>query len=122
MKILIVEDNAIISMELKSTLKNAGLDVIGVAKTGSKAIELSNEFLPDVILMDVGIKGDINGIQTAAILNEKLTYHLIYLSGNDLLSENPDAIATRPSFFVSKPINIAQLLHSLKDLGQREAV
>lgn len=122
MKILIVEDNAIISMELKSTLINSGYQVVGIAKSGSSAIQQAEEFLPEVILMDVGIKGELNGIQTARLINERIEYHLFYLSGNDLLSTNPEATATNPIGFISKPINTTYLISLLKDLDKRQAV
>ena len=117
MKILIVEDNAIISMELKSTLVSAGFEVIGIAKSSQKALELAEKDPPDAVLMDVDIKGDVNGVQTASLLNERMGFALFYLTGNNTLKGNQDALNTNPKAFISKPINSQYLINVLKDIS-----
>ena len=62
--ILIVEDEGVVALSIQAVLKKMGYKVVGIAVTGNEAIALAQEHKPDVILMDIHIKGDIDGIQT----------------------------------------------------------
>jgi len=63
--ILIVEDESIIALELQARVKNFGYQVAGIADRGSTAINKFQQLKPDIILMDINIKGDMDGIETA---------------------------------------------------------
>ena len=62
--ILIVEDEGVVALSIQAALTKMGYRVVGIAVTGNEAIALATEHKPDVILMDIHIKGDIDGIQT----------------------------------------------------------
>ena len=62
--ILIVEDESIIALELQARVKNFGYQVAGIADRGSTAINKFQQLKPDIILMDINIKGDMDGIET----------------------------------------------------------
>lgn len=62
---LIVEDEAIIAEDLKYTLETIGITVVGTAATGEAAIKLADDKKPDVVLMDIQLRGAMNGIETA---------------------------------------------------------
>ncbi len=64
-RILIVEDEAIIAMELESQLQSLGYEVTSIVDTGEKAIEKAEADKPDLMLMDIRIKGDMDGIDAA---------------------------------------------------------
>ena len=79
-KILIVEDERIVSMELESRLTNLGYTVCAQAVSGEEAINLTIEHVPDLILMDINIRGQIDGIETAKKLKEHLDIPIIFLT------------------------------------------
>ena len=78
--ILIVEDEMILAMSTKQDLINLDYNVIGVTNTGKKAVKLANELKPDLILMDVTLKGELDGIKSAKQINENLDIPIIYMT------------------------------------------
>jgi len=79
-KILIVEDDTIISEVIEWRLKKMGYPVCGKAATGQDAITLTNETSPDAILMDISLQGDMDGIEAAKIIKEKFNKPIIFLT------------------------------------------
>ncbi len=79
-RVLIVEDEFIVVQDLKSSLDRLGYAVCGVAASGERAIQLTLETKPDVILMDVVLKGNMDGIETTEYLLSKVDIPIIYLS------------------------------------------
>ncbi|MEG3842558.1 ATP-binding protein [Microcoleus sp. herbarium14] len=77
-KILIVEDELLIAKNLSHKLENLGYQIADLVSCGADAIERAGEMKPDLILMDIVIKGDIDGIETAAIIHQKLDIPIIY--------------------------------------------
>lgn len=103
-KILIVEDELITATDMKFRLEDLGYEVIGIISNGEKAIETALDKHPDLILMDVGLKGNMNGIEASKpLLKEGMK--VIYLTGHsdkiviDENSENP------ASGFIKKPFD-----------------
>ena len=70
--VLVVEDESIVSKDIQHSLKKLGYNVVGAASTGEKAFELAQSERPDIILMDIMLKGDINGIETAERVKNEL--------------------------------------------------
>lgn len=68
-KILVVEDEAIISADLESTIESLGHDVVGVVDYGLGAISLAKTLVPDIIFMDVHLRGNLDGIETAFLID-----------------------------------------------------
>src|SRR3954466_11447748 len=68
LRILICEDNLLIAMGWASLLTTTGYTVVGPAETGEKALQLAYQDLPDLALMDIGLKGSIDGISVASEL------------------------------------------------------
>jgi len=102
-KILIVEDEIIVSMEIEMSLQISGFNVIGKAANSEKAIELSKKFFPDIILMDVNIKGEKDGINTSLKILEVYKPIIIFLSAyNDSETRKKMEIVGR-HYFLSKP-------------------
>lgn len=79
----IVEDEVIIAMALENTLKTFGFSVLGTSSSGKDAIKniQSSQAKPDIIIMDVGLKGDMDGIETAQRLNEHAMIPIIFRTG-----------------------------------------
>ncbi|MEG3879420.1 ATP-binding protein [Microcoleus sp. herbarium7] len=76
--ILIVEDELLIAKNLSHKLQKLGYQIADIVSSGADAIQRAGELKPDLILMDIVIKGDIDGIETAAIIHQKLDIPIIY--------------------------------------------
>jgi signal transduction histidine kinase len=76
--ILIVEDELLIAKNLAHKLEKLGYKIVDIVSSGADAIQRAVEIQPDLILMDIVIKGDIDGIETAAIINQKLDIPIVY--------------------------------------------
>ena len=103
-KILIVEDDAILSMLMQKNLEIMGYDVLEAVSSGSDAIQSVVEKKPDLIIMDIAIIGSIDGIQTMIEIRKFSDIPVIYVSGNSDIKTKQKAEATPDSQFLSKPI------------------
>jgi len=108
-KIFIVEDDMIIQMFIERILGNLGLDIIGEARTGDETLAFLENDTPDFILMDIGLAGDKDGIETAEIINAKYQIPIIFLTGNSDKPTLARAQKTNPIGFINKPIDEASL-------------
>ena len=108
-KIFIVEDDMIIQMFIERILGNLGLDIVGEARTGDETLAFLENNRPDFILMDIGLAGDKDGIETAEIINEKYQIPIIFLTGNSDKPTLARANKTNPIGFINKPIDEASL-------------
>jgi CheY-like chemotaxis protein len=101
--VLIVEDDKIIAQIADWRLKNLGYRVCGRATTGAEAMELVGKQKPDIVLMDINIKGDIDGIETAKMIKKEFSIPVVYVTSH---SEGPTlkrAKETKPDGFILKP-------------------
>ena len=103
-KILIVEDEAIIAMEVESQLQGLGYEVTSIVDTGVKAIKKAEEDKPDIILMDIRIKGEMDGIGAAEVIRNR--FGIPVISSTAYLDEEriERAKITMPFGYVLKPI------------------
>lgn len=104
-KILIVEDESIEAMVFEKSLKNFGYDVVGVASTGEEAIKKVAKYKPDLVLMDIVLKGDMDGIETATLLKEHYDMSVLYLTAHPEESVVDRAKLTSPYGYIIKPVN-----------------
>ncbi|MBL8399059.1 MAG: response regulator [Candidatus Accumulibacter sp.] len=79
-RILIVEDEAIIAMDLSQRLEVFGYDVTGIAASGDQALRLCYDTRPDLVMMDIVIRGDKDGIETAALIRGRYDIPVVYLT------------------------------------------
>lgn len=108
-KIFIVEDDMIIQMFIERILENLGLNIIGEARTGDETLAFLEQEHPDFILMDIGLAGNKDGIETAEIINQKYQIPIIFLTGNSDKPTLARAKKTNPIGFINKPIDEASL-------------
>lgn len=113
-KILIVEDESIEAMSFEQTLKSFGYEVVGVASTGKEAIEKVSEFIPDLILMDIVLKGELDGIETADLINEKFDVPIVYMTAHPEESVVNRAKLTLPYGYILKPVNQSELKSTIE--------
>src|SRR5438093_6695154 len=81
-QILIVEDEAIIAADLERRLSCLGYEVIGMAASGEDAVRLATALKPDLILMDINLRGEMDGTQTAQQLRTQLQLPVVYLTAS----------------------------------------
>ncbi|MBT5420127.1 MAG: response regulator, partial [Candidatus Cloacimonetes bacterium] len=80
-KILIVEDEVMIAEWLKMQLEDEKYDVFDYLTTGEEAIDFVQEIKPDVIVMDINLAGEIDGIEAAKVITEKFHIPIIFMTG-----------------------------------------
>ena len=101
--VLVVEDESIVSKDIQHSLTKLGYQVVGAAATGERAIELANSEHPDVILMDIMLKGEMNGVEAAEIIRRELKIPIIFLTAYaDDATLNKAKIA-EPYGYIIKP-------------------
>ena len=112
--VLVVEDENIVSKDIQHSLKKLGYVVVGAASTGEKALALANETKPDVVLMDIMLKGDMNGIETASKIKETLKIPVIYLTAYADEATLAKAKVTEPYGYIIKPFKEIDLHTSIE--------
>ena len=112
--VLVVEDESIVSKDIQHSLKKLGYNVVGAAATGEKAIELANSEKPDIVLMDIMLKGDMTGIDTAAKIKEELSIPIIFLTAYADESTLSKAKVTQPYGYIIKPFKEIDLHTSIE--------
>ena len=101
--VLVVEDENIVSKDIQHSLKKLGYKVVGAAATGEQAVQLALENRPDIILMDIMLKGDMNGIEAAEIVRRETNIPVIYLTAYADESTLSKAKITQPYGYIIKP-------------------
>ncbi|EKP22244.1 response regulator receiver domain protein [Leptospira interrogans serovar Icterohaemorrhagiae str. Verdun HP] len=79
-KILVVEDEIIVAVNLGQKLKKLGYELVGITSSGEEAIQKAEENHPDLVLMDINIEGNLDGIETAEVLRNRFHTPVIYLT------------------------------------------
>jgi CheY-like chemotaxis protein len=101
--VLIVEDDDILARVEDWRLKNLGYRVSGRAITGTEAIDLARNTRPDVVLMDINIRGNIDGIETAKTIKKEFGIPVIYVTSHSDGVTLERARDTKPDGFIVKP-------------------
>ncbi len=113
-KILIVEDELLIAENLATKLKKFGYTIGNIVASGKAALEYVESEKPDLILMDIAIKGNLNGIQTAAKINEKAEIPIIYLTAYADDETLERATQTNCYGYILKPFKDRELHATIK--------
>jgi len=103
--VLLVEDDDIIAKIADWRLNNLGYRVCGRAVSGAEAMEMVVKFKPDVVLMDINLRGELDGIETAKMIKKGFNIPVIYVTSH---SDGPTverARETRPDGFIIKPFD-----------------
>ncbi len=108
-KIMIVEDELIAAESLSLDLKRLGYNVTAIVDSGEKAIQTSSEFPPDLILMDIMLKGDLDGITAAETIYHRLSIPIVYLSAYADNQTLDRAKQTAPYGYLVKPYKSQEL-------------
>ncbi len=109
-KVLIVEDENIIGMEIKDRLEGLGYDVPGMTVSGENAIEMVDQLRPDIILMDISLKGEIDGVEAARRIWERRRIPIIYLTAyTDQETLDRARLNSDPVLYLIKPFEEDEL-------------
>ncbi|PKL09628.1 MAG: response regulator [Spirochaetae bacterium HGW-Spirochaetae-7] len=113
LRILIVEDETIIAWDLRRTIERLGSEVCSVAADADAAVACARADSPDLILMDIKLRGVRTGIDAALEIRRFSEVPLVYLTGNAHLANDPEIVATRAQGMYSKPPSQDQLIQML---------
>ena len=104
-KILVVDDEAIITMQLEERLSAMGYTVAGMAASGEDAVDKARRFRPDLVLMDIVMPGKMNGIEAAKIVTQELDIPVVFVTSyaDDKIIEQAKSV--RPYGYIVKPFN-----------------
>ncbi|MDX2214994.1 MAG: ATP-binding protein [Oculatellaceae cyanobacterium bins.114] len=118
-RILLVEDERIIARDIRASLENLGYTVPAIASSGEEAITKAREFQPDLILMDIRLKTEMDGIQAAAQIWRQFQIPFIYATGYSDRNTLDRAKATNPFGYVLKPIEERELYVAVETAMQQ---
>jgi two-component system, response regulator PdtaR len=125
-RILVVEDESIVALDLIGTLKRMGHTVVGHALRGEDAIKLAASMQPELVLMDIHLLGKMDGIEAAGWIRANVGTPVIYLSAFGDEATRERAQPTSPAGWLRKPYSKYELedviqgaLHSVNDPGER---
>ena len=113
-KIFIVEDEMIIAANISLQLSKLGYEISGIVSKGEEAILHIKENKPDIILLDIQLKGELDGIETAKLILKKQDIPIIYLTANVDDAHFKRAKETKPYAFISKPFKKLDLQHAIE--------
>jgi DNA-binding LytR/AlgR family response regulator len=113
-KVLVVEDESIVSKDIQQSLERLGYKIAESAATGEKAIELARDNHPDIVLMDIMLKNDMSGIEAAAVIREELRIPVIYLTAYADEATLAKAKISEPYGYIIKPFKEVDLHTSIE--------
>ncbi|PWK17750.1 LytR/AlgR family response regulator transcription factor [Xanthomarina spongicola] len=114
LKILIVEDEMIIAANISLQLTMLGYEVTGIIPRGEEALLHIKEQQPNIVLLDINLKGKIDGIETALIMQKDYNIPIIYLTANADDTNFNRAKTTNPYAFISKPFKKLDLQRAIE--------
>lgn len=103
-KVLIVDDDKMLTTLIKMFLDELGFETIGIFHEAAKAIEKCREILPDIILMDIHLQGDIDGIKAVDMIRTEFDIPVVYITSDTEAVTVNKAISTNPYGFIIKPV------------------
>ncbi len=108
-RVLIVEDEQIIAADLRNTIRRMGHDVVGIAIEGEEAINMAVEFMPDLVMMDVQLDGQMTGTEAARVIQQRTGAQVIFVTAfPGVFIRNP-AEMSEPRICLGKPFSRFQL-------------
>lgn len=112
--ILIVEDESIVAKDIQMSLRKLGYNVVAICSNGEDAIRAAEEHAPDLVLMDIMLKGDMSGIEAAEQIRARFNVPIIYLTAYADESTLSKAKITEPYGYIIKPFKEIDLRTSIE--------
>lgn len=117
--ILIVEDEAIVALDIRKSLESLGYHITGIASTGEEALTLARETRPDLVIMDIVLPGKMDGIETAKQIHAETDSPIIYLTAHSDRATVERATETMQYGYLVKPITTNELYSAIETTLQR---
>jgi diguanylate cyclase (GGDEF)-like protein/PAS domain S-box-containing protein len=108
-KILVVEDESVVAMDIQDRLEALGYDVVATAATGKRAIEKGETLRPDLVLMDIQLQGEMDGVYAAGEIRRRFDVPVIFLTANADDGTIQRAKVTEPFGYIIKPFEEREL-------------
>ncbi len=102
-RVLVVEDEGIVAQDIRQTLEGLGYEVIGQAPSAEQALKIVDKLVPDLVLMDIRIQGELSGIQLAKMLKARHRLAVVFLTAHTDDATLADAKASDPVGYIRKP-------------------
>lgn len=120
--VLIVEDEPIIASDIEFTLKKDDYTIVGIAHSSTKAIDLLHRTSPDIVLLDIAIQGDKDGIEIAHLINEKYKVPFVYITSFSDRETLERAKSTLPYGYIVKPFKDRDIISAIEMAVYRFAI
>ncbi len=121
-KVLVVEDESVVSKDIQESLKGLGYSVCGTASAGEEAIRKVELLQPDLVLMDIVLRGDIDGVEAAETIRSRFRIPVIYLTAYSDEHTLNRAKVTEPSGYILKPFDERELHTTIEVAMYRHAM
>lgn len=118
-RVLIVEDDPLISLGLSGVLEVFGYSVCGTVQTGEEAVACASQLAPDVILMDINLREEMSGIEATQIITAKSSIPVIYLTAQSSDQTYREAMHSQHYGYLIKPFDACELWSVMKSTCQR---
>src|SRR4030042_5557592 len=113
-EILIVEDEFLTAEEIKAYLETLGHSVTGITASGERAIQLGDELRPDLILVDIKLRGGINGIDVSRVISDEYGIPVVYITASSDEATFSKALMTNPFGVIVKPFDYRDLRYTIE--------
>ena len=114
-RILLVEDDYLVGMEIEAGLREAGCDVIGVAVTAEEAVELAERERPRLVVMDIRLAGERDGVDAALEIHRRFGIRSLFASAHGDPQVRARAEAARPLGWIGKPYRVTALVAAVRN-------
>ena len=108
-RIVVVEDESIIALDIQSRLKKLGYEVPAIASSGEQALRTIAEIRPDLVLMDIKLRGQMDGVSTTEKIRSRFDIPVIYLTAYADARTLERAKVTKPFSYLLKPLEEKEL-------------
>ncbi|UBF30622.1 response regulator (plasmid) [Kovacikia minuta CCNUW1] len=120
-RVLVVEDEWVVAIDVRDCMEELGYSIVAIATSGEEAITKARELRPDVVLMDIRLEGEMDGIQAAQQIWNELQIPIIYATGYSDKATVDRATETEPFGYVLKPIKESDLYIAMTLALQQQA-
>jgi two-component system, response regulator PdtaR len=114
-RVVVVEDEAITAMLMKINLHGMGMTVVDTCATGEDAVRVVLETTPDIVLMDINLAGEIDGIEAARRIGDEASTPIIFVTGYSDKEHHDRARELNPAGFLVKPVVFPELERLIRD-------
>jgi DNA-binding response OmpR family regulator len=115
--VLIVEDDLILNLLYESYMEKMGFETHGELVYGKTAVDMTRKFSPDLILMDIALEGDMNGIEAMEKIRGFSNVPVIFITGNSDSQHRDQATAIINSYYLVKPVEFKDLKETLAEIA-----